>query len=138
MDNFTSGRCLKCGNALLGRSDKKFCDAFCRNSYNNQNKSREEQQITLINAAIRKNRRILKTLCPQGKATVRKDVLDAMGFDYRYLSGLYQTASGPYYFCYDYGFKPIMERSQTEGQAVPKVLIIQKQEYMDQPTNLWQ
>ena len=31
--------CLECGEKIIGRSDKKFCNDACRNSYNNkQNK----------------------------------------------------------------------------------------------------
>lgn len=133
MDNFSPHKCLQCGKAIVGRADKRFCDAYCRNSFNNQNKSTDERHINWVNAAIRKNRRILKTLCPEGKATVRRDVLDMMGFDYRFISGLFQTNSGPYYLCYDLGYKPIEERSQTDGAVVQKVLIIKKQQYMDQP-----
>lgn len=28
--------CLNCDKTLKGRTDKKFCDDYCRNSYNNQ------------------------------------------------------------------------------------------------------
>lgn len=28
-------QCLFCGSELKGRSDKKFCNDFCRNNYNN-------------------------------------------------------------------------------------------------------
>jgi len=28
--------CLECGEPLIGRSDKKFCDDQCRNAYNNK------------------------------------------------------------------------------------------------------
>ena len=28
-------KCLSCGKLLKGRVDKKFCDDYCRNNYNN-------------------------------------------------------------------------------------------------------
>ena len=118
--------CLHCEKPLFGRLDKKFCDAGCRNAYNNTVKRPREQYIREINHIIRRNRRILKLLCPQGKAEVRKEVLDHMNYDYRYFSGIFRTNLGTYYLCYDYGFSP----SMVDG--VSRATIIQRQEYMDQ------
>ena len=84
MDNdFTlkAQRCKYCGNAVHGRLDKQFCDDQCRNTYNNKSKRKDEQYILQINSQLRKNRRILKTLSPVGKSTVRKEVMVAMGYD---------------------------------------------------------
>ena len=82
-----NNRCGLCGKSLVGRRDKRYCDAYCRNTFNNLNKREHEVYIHNINSIIRKNRRILKTLCPEEKATVRKDVLNKKGFDYRHFSG---------------------------------------------------
>jgi len=133
MNNLSTKQCLQCGKGLSGRLDKKFCDAYCRNSYNNQHKSKEEQYIKLVNTAIRKNRRILRSLCPIGKATVRKTVLDQMGYDYRYFSGIFKTKDNRiYYQVYDYLFSPLKEKE------VEKALIVQRQEYMDKLTlDIW-
>jgi len=49
--------CLACNEPLMGRSDKKFCDDQCRNDYNNKLNSDE-------NNFMRKNRKILKAICP--------------------------------------------------------------------------
>lgn len=118
--------CLNCGKPLHGRVDQKFCDAQCRNTHHNKNKRPDEQYLMSINMIIRKNRRILHDLCPEGRATVRRDVLDALGYDYRYFTGIYKSKL-TYYICYDHGFAPI-----TEGNGTAKALIIQKQNYMDQ------
>lgn len=125
MDNFSSNTCGECGKNLTGRSDKKFCDAYCRNRYNNQHKSEDEQYIQLVNTRIRKNRKILKALSPEGKATVRKEVLDQMGFDYRYFSGIFKSKL-VYYLVYDYAFAPIHD-----SKGVEKAVIVQRQDYMD-------
>jgi predicted nucleic acid-binding Zn ribbon protein len=120
--------CLQCGKPITGRLDKKYCDDYCRNMYNNQTKRADEKQIQQVNSIIRKNRRILKTLCPVGKATVRKEVLDAMGYNYRYFSGLYRSSaprSIAYFICYDYAFSPVNEK------GIDKALIVQKQDYFD-------
>ncbi|MGB3181218.1 MAG: hypothetical protein WBB45_07490 [Cyclobacteriaceae bacterium] len=118
--------CLSCNSQLVGRTDKKFCDAYCRNSYNNKVKRKDEQFIQSTNKKLRKNRRILKYLCPVGKATVRKDVLDAMRYDYAYFTSTYTTKKGnTYYRCYDYAFIPISDKGEK------KALIVSTQAYMD-------
>lgn len=125
MDSLAPRKCLSCGNSITGRIDKKFCDAQCRATHNNQKKLSHEWAITMTNRALRKNRTILKTLSPVGKATVRKEVLDTMGYDYRYFSGLYKTSTHLYYIAYDYAFAPIFENH------LEKALIVKRQEYMD-------
>ena len=128
----THDTCLNCDKKLAGRRDKKFCDAQCKAEYHNKNKSFGELYISSSQSITRHNRRILKTLCPEGKATVRKEVLDNMGFDYRYFSGLYKTSANLYYLAYDYAFAPIFER------GVEKALIVQRQDYMDRLTlEIW-
>ena len=118
--------CPECGKLLRGLLDKKFCDAYCRNTFNNKFKREDEQYIKDINRILRKNRRILKTLCPQGKASVRKDVLEVLGYDFRYHSATYRSPKLLYYICYDYGFSPISDNGKE------KAMIIQKQNYMDE------
>ena len=123
--------CLACGKSLHGRSDKKFCDSYCRNGYNNQHKKKDEKYIQHVNSVIRRNRRILKTLCPQGKAVVRKELLDSLGYRYGIFSGVYRYNGTTYYLCYDYGFAVSRERN------IPKAIIIQQQSYM-QDFDPWQ
>ena len=122
--NLSPNKCLKCSKTIAGRTDKKFCDQYCKNSFNNQSQSVEEQFIKMINASIRKNRRILKTLSPQGKAIVRKDIAQQLGFDFNQFSSLYSFKQGVYYLCYDYGFRPLLDNGKE------KIQIIQIQDYM--------
>ena len=124
MINLNPNKCLKCSKTLSGRADKKFCDSFCRNSFNNAFSSQEEVFIKNVNASIRKNRRILKTLSPQGKAIVRKDIAQQLGFDFNQFSSLYSFKQGVYYLCYDYGFRPLLDNGKE------KIQIIQIQDYM--------
>ena len=127
MDNLSPNQCLKCGKPVVGRADKKFCDSYCRNSYNNQHKSSDAQFNLLVNSKIRRNRRILKSLCPVGKTTVRKEILDKMGYDYRYFSSLFKTNTNQiYYLVYDFAFSPVFDNGKE------KALIVQRQEYMDE------
>ncbi|WP_276373705.1 hypothetical protein [Chryseolinea sp. H1M3-3] len=93
---------------------------------NNKQKTVAERPILDVNKTLRKNRAILKKLCPVGKATVRREVLDAMGYDVRIFSSIFVTANKQiYYICYDYAFTPLLEH------AVEKALIVSKQDYMN-------
>ncbi len=118
-------KCLFCGNKLIGRIDKKFCDANCRSTYNNAIKSEEELKIHFVNKKLRKNRRILKILCPHGKTIVRKEILDNLTYDFNYFTSIYTASNAhKYYICYDFAFRAIYEKQ------IPKVLIVTIQSYM--------
>jgi len=117
--------CPICQEPILGRSDKKYCGDQCRALANNKKKIETQYTLIITNQVLRKNRTILKTLCPQGKATVRKEVLMSMGFNLNNFTSIFVTSSKQvYYMCYEYGYLPIME-----GQ-IEKALIVSRQEYM--------
>lgn len=116
--------CLNCQKQLHGRSDKKYCDMHCKSMYHNKNKAKHELSIQSINSILRKNRSILSHFCPVGKATVRKNALEAAGFQFHHFTGVYKNTSTAYYFCYDYGFAAITQA------GVQKVVIVQKQDYI--------
>jgi predicted nucleic acid-binding Zn ribbon protein len=102
--------CLSCDKPLKGRSDKKFCDDYCRAAYNNELKSITNNQMRNINNALRKNRRILEELLPDGEETAKttQSKLLQKGFLFKYVTHLYTTKSGKvYYYCYDYGYLPL-------------------------------
>lgn len=109
MENFRENRlCLDCGEAVKGRSDKKFCDDHCRNSYNNQLNSDATNLVRNINNILRRNRRILSDLVPDGKITVHREKLIARGFNFSYYTHVYTTQKGTkYYFCYELGYLPL-------------------------------
>jgi hypothetical protein len=119
-------KCPTCNNPIVGRADKKYCSDQCRYLANNKNKFQAERPILDINRVLRKNRSILKALCPVGKATVRRDILDAMGYDVRVFSSLFLTSKKQiYYVCYDFAFTPILDNN------IEKALIVTKQDYMN-------
>jgi hypothetical protein len=102
--------CLNCDKPLKGRIDKKFCDDFCRNNYNNQLKSIVNNQMRNINNTLGKNRRILETLLPETEETAKanKEKLHRLGFHFKYITHLYVTKTGKtYYYCYDHGYLPL-------------------------------
>jgi predicted nucleic acid-binding Zn ribbon protein len=100
--------CLECGTRLIGRIDKKFCSDQCRNTYNNKMNRDETSHMKYVSHILRKNRRILKILNPDGKAKVSKQVLLENGFNFKYFTNVYKTKGGwVYYFCFEYGYLPL-------------------------------
>jgi hypothetical protein len=115
--------CLKCGERLIGRIDKKFCSDQCRFEYNNKKKRIHEAAILNINQKLRKNRSILKSLNPVGKTTVRRSLLNNMGFSFDFFTHTFRTDKGAvYYFAYDFGYTLIEEE---------KVVLVTYQRYMN-------
>jgi len=100
--------CLECGIRLVGRVDQKFCSDQCRNNYNNKQNRDENALMRNINRQLRKNRRILKSLNPNGKAKVKKHTLLSKGFSFKYFTNVYKNKEGKvYYFCYEQGYLPL-------------------------------
>ncbi|MDY0103459.1 MAG: hypothetical protein RBS07_11010 [Lentimicrobium sp.] len=100
--------CLDCGEPLIGRADKKFCNDQCRNNYNNRLNADASATVRNINHILRKNRRILSELIPEDKVTVHKEKLSNEGFNFTYITHLYVTQKGSTYrFVYEYGYLPL-------------------------------
>jgi predicted nucleic acid-binding Zn ribbon protein len=97
--------CLECGAKIKGRADKKFCSDQCRVSYNNKLNRDETAYMNNVTNILRKNRRILIELNPQGKTKVNRDKLNDKGFDFNYFTSQYVTKEGSiYHFCYEQGY----------------------------------
>ncbi len=100
--------CLECGEKIVGRTDKKFCSDYCRNSYNNKLNKDSSNLIRNINNSLRKNHRILQELNPVDKTKASKSKLLAKGFNFEFFTSTYTTKSGTiYYFVYDQGYLPL-------------------------------
>lgn len=111
---------------MSGRVDKRYCSDQCRFLQNNQKRREDKGELLMarINAALRKNRSILRQASPLGKTTIRRQVLELAGFNFRHHTHLYRTKQGStYHFCYDYGYLLLPE----DG----KVLIVNWQPYME-------
>ncbi len=99
--------CRSCGKPLQGRIDKKFCDDYCRNTYNNQTKAATTNLVRNINNALKKNRNILEAILPEGETMTKahRDKLSQGGFQFRYMTHAYTNRKGNvYHYCYDYGY----------------------------------
>ena len=70
--------------------------------------SNETSYMRSVNHALRKNRRILKELNPDGKCRVSLQRLRLKGFDFNYFTTTYRTKEGAqYFYCYEHGYLPI-------------------------------
>jgi hypothetical protein len=114
-------QCLECNESISGRADKKFCSDACRNAYNNRFNKDATNYIRNVNNTLRKNRRILNELNPNGKAKLDRAELIQHGFNFSYFTSVYQTKTGNLYkYCYDEGYLELEDG---------KVALVKKQEW---------
>lgn len=101
--------CLSCNKPLKGRTDKKFCDDYCRNHFNNRLKSGATNLVRNINNALGKNRRTLEEFLGTEEITkTTKEKMLQKGFQFKYFTHLYNNKKGStYFFCYDLGYLPL-------------------------------
>lgn len=99
--------CNHCNKVIRGRTDKKFCNDYCRNSHNNLLKSPTNNLIRNINNQLSKNRRILEScLLPSEQfQKIKKSKLQEEGYLFTYFTHQTINKKGTrYYYCYDYGY----------------------------------
>ncbi len=107
--NALTGNCITCQKILRGRTDKKFCNDYCRNNYNNRLKAPANNLVRHINNALGKNRRILENYYKEGKA-VKITMVELLhcGFQFSYFTHQAINKQGlTCFFCYDYGYLPL-------------------------------
>lgn len=109
MTENTIKNCLACDKPIHGRSDKKFCNDYCRNSYNNQMKTMNSSSMKDINNVLMKNRKILETaLGEKEMEKTTKEKLLQSGLNFKYITHTYTNKKGnTYCFCYEYGYLPL-------------------------------
>ena len=114
-------KCPACGGEVRGRADKKYCDEYCRNVFNNQQYCETHEYVRNINQNLRKNRKILERLLLNHRFMARAPQyrLFSMGFRFQYFTHTYTNRNGQlYYFCYEYGYL-LLDKE--------RVLIVKKQ-----------
>lgn len=103
-------KCLDCGDALHGRADKKFCSDQCRNNYNNRLNRDSNNYVRNVHGLLRKNRRILADLIVEGRSTIHKDALYALGFNFSFFTHIIELRDGTRcQYCFEYGFRELEE-----------------------------
>lgn len=135
--------CWECGKVLRGRTDQKFCNGTCRNSYHNRKNSYNNNLIRHINYTLRHNRKVLDELVPADKNTVivSRDELIARGFNFKYHTHTQKDANNKMYlFCYEIGIlttasgKVRIVRTADIRQTIPIPLVSRKKR-KDKPSD---
>lgn len=118
--------CLACEKELQGRSDKKFCDVYCKSSYQyQQSKLKPSRFFNRVDNQLKLNRKLLKHYNKAGKATIRTEVLIKQGFDPNFFTHFWKNQKGDVYlFVYEYGFLTRKERN------IEKFILVIWQDYM--------
>lgn len=105
-------KCLKCGDSLSGRTDKKYCCDGCRSAFNNNRKKQSEKQLRTVNSRLRRNYRILSELNPGQSVTASKNKLLAKGFDFEFFTQIRKSPQGiTCFYLYDQGYFPLSNGS---------------------------
>lgn len=117
--------CPVCNGEIKGRSDKRYCSAACKSSFQYEKRGESEPFFFKVDRQLRLNRKILKRHNKSGYTTLRKDVLIAEGFYPKYFTHYWKNQKGQVYlFCYEFGFLEI------DQSGIKKYLIVEWQEYM--------
>ncbi|GGZ30746.1 hypothetical protein GCM10007049_24550 [Echinicola pacifica] len=104
--------CMNCGEPMQGRSDKKFCDSYCRSNFNNNLKANHYTLVRTINDVLKKNRKILSGILGDEMETAKisREQLLERGFQFKYHTHYYKNHKGNVYvYCYDYGYLKLDE-----------------------------
>jgi len=94
--------CKECGEPLLGRSDKKFCDEQCRSAYHNHLRRTEFAHISKTNRTLLRNRKILSELLKSGVNELSIRELIESGFIRNYITSYYVKDGKPVLLCYEF------------------------------------
>jgi hypothetical protein len=102
----SSKNCLFCHDRIQGRTDKKFCNDYCRSAFNNQHAVSKLSSIRSITHILVKNRKVLEKWANKKRNPVKlQDVLsDGLNLTYCTQTVL-QPVGNPHCFCYDYGYQ---------------------------------
>lgn len=109
--------CPVCSGNIVGRSDKKFCNSYCRSAFHYKNKKPANNFVAEVDKQLRLNRQIIKHYNQKGKTFIRKEILISQGFDPKFCTHrFYVPKEGTYYFCYDQG---ILKEAVSEAVQHP-------------------
>ena len=100
-----SKSCVHCGEKVIGRADKKFCDMDCRSNHNNQMNRNKNNLMRNVNRMLRINRNILMELSASGERSFSMDQLRSIGYNFSYCTKVVHTADGMIPFCYEFGLQ---------------------------------
>lgn len=102
--------CMDCGALLKGRSDKRFCNDYCRSHHYHQVNKDELLFLKEINKILKKNKIILERFYTQGISALHRSPMLAAGFNFNYFTHLKSGHGGrTCIYCYEYGYVKLNE-----------------------------
>lgn len=101
--------CMLCGKHLLGRTDKKYCGNYCRNTYNNKVNRQSKLAMQTAQNILSRNRRILREVIGESKITqIHTSVLLSKGYHFDYLTCVRKSSRGEEHkYCYEFNIREI-------------------------------
>ena len=118
--------CPVCGSKIKGRRDKVFCSAECKSSAQYERRMETEDFFFKVDSALKRNRKILKSMNKAGKAIVRKETFLDEGFDPHFFTHYWKNNKGQVYlFCYEFGFLETIDNNKV------KFVLVKWQSYME-------
>ncbi|ASO05714.1 hypothetical protein [Arenibacter algicola] len=120
-------KCSHCGSELTGRTDKKYCDQYCKSAHQYaRSKEGPMRFYDKVDNQLKLNRKILKIYNRAGKAVVRSKILLDLGFDPKFFTHYWKNSKGEVYlFVYEYGFLGKRENGKE------KYILVTWQDYME-------
>ncbi|MDX9704289.1 MAG: hypothetical protein RBT46_01095 [Weeksellaceae bacterium] len=99
--------CTECGDKIIGRADKKFCNDSCRNTYNNRQNKDSSNLMKKINRQLRINYNIVSALnFKENKVKLKRQALQDLHFNFDYFTHLKIYKNGSEYrFLYNIGYR---------------------------------
>jgi hypothetical protein len=97
--------CENCGRALKGRSDQRFCDDSCRNTFNHKARVPDNEVTNPVINILKRNRTVLSNIFTGTNRTFTKLQMVSIGYDFDYCTGRRTLQGSEFYFCFDYGYE---------------------------------
>lgn len=119
-------KCLYCSTPLVGRSDKKYCDPYCKSAFQYQKRKQEPQRFyDTVYSQLKNNRKLLKKYNKAGKSVIRARLLLQSGFNPSFFTHYWRNRKGEvYFFVFEYGY------FATKENGKEKYVLVTWQNYM--------
>jgi hypothetical protein len=120
-------KCPSCGHEITGRTDKKFCNVYCKSAFHYRKSKFDLAGFYLrVDKILKHNRKLLKVYNKSGKSVVRAETILNEGFNPNFFTHYWKNAKGDVYlFVYEYGFLKLTENGKD------KYVLVTWQEYMN-------
>ena len=96
--------CLNCGTRLVGRPDKLFCSARCKNCWHNRISGEEKRRRDRVLSILWKNYKILETMLELEESAPEIQALENAGFHPAYITGFRRLKARNEFHCFDISY----------------------------------